>query len=233
MKKVVLHPDYAFYLNFINRLPEVFHTEGKTIFKERNEVKIFMHQGLEFVVKSFKIPHFINQFAYSTLRASKAERAYRHALILLDKGIMTPIPIAYIEIKKFGLLFNSYFISTKSRFNRELRELSEMPKQPETYLGITDFARFTAGLHQMGIYHKDYSSRNILFGQIGGHFEFELLDLNRMKFCEINLKDGSKNLSRICFTDDMYRFFAKAYAVAKGFDAEACEAMLLKYRRKK
>ena len=232
MKKVVIHPDYTFCADFISRLPKVFHTEGKTIFKERNEVKIFTHQGLEFVVKSFRIPHLINQFAYSGLRASKAERAYKHALILLDKGIITPTPIAYIEIKKFGLLFNSYFISTKSRFNRELREISDTPGLPETYLVLTDFALFTARLHQLGIYHKDYSSRNVLFGQTGDHYEFELLDLNRMKFCEVGLKDGCKNLNRLGFPDDMVCFFAAKYAADRGFDTETCEAMMLKYRRK-
>ena len=233
MKKVVIHPDYAPCADFINRLPEIFHREGKTIFKARNEVKIFKQQGLEFVVKSFKTPHFINQFVYSTLRASKAERAYRHALILLDKSIWTPIPIAYIEIKKFGLLVNSYFISTKSWLNRELKELSDTPVLPETYSVLTDFARFTASLHQKGVYHKDYSSRNILFGKIFDYYDFELLDLNRMKFCEISLKAGCKNLSRLCLTDDMYRFFAKTYATARNVNAETCEQMILKYRRKK
>lgn len=231
MKKVVINSDYAFCSDFVDRLPEVFHQEGKTIFKERNELKIFKQHGLELVVKSFKTPHIINQFAYSMLRASKAERAYKHALILQKKGILTPTPVAYIEIKKFGLLFNSYFISTKSRFNREIRELSSMPDTPETYSILADFARFTAGLHRKGIFHKDYNPGNILFGKIDDHYAFELIDLNRMKFCEIGLKKGCKNLQRLRFNEDMYRFFARAYATARNANAKTCEQMILKYRR--
>jgi serine/threonine protein kinase len=233
MKRVVIHPDYAFCTDFINRLPEIFHSEGETIFKARNELKIFKQQGVEFVVKSFKIPHLINQFAYTTLRTSKAERAYRHAFILEEKGIHTPAPVAYIEIKKFGLLFNSYFIAVKSRFNCEIRELTVSSDLSEaTYQVLSDFARFTADVHQKGILHKDYSPGNVLFGKVGDHYEFELLDLNRMKFCKIGLKVGCKNLNRLCFNDELYRFFAEAYATSSHLDVETCLQMILKYRKK-
>jgi tRNA A-37 threonylcarbamoyl transferase component Bud32 len=228
MKKVVIHPDYAFCAEFIDRLPEVFHREGQTIFKARNELKIFKYQGLELVVKSFKTPHFINQFAYTALRASKAERAYKYALMLKNKEILTPAPVAYIEIKKFGLLFNSYFISIKSRFNREIRELSNSQHiPPEAYPVLMDFARFTAGLHQKGVFHKDYTPGNILFGKVGDHYEFELVDLNRIKFCEVGQKDGCKNLRKLWFQDDMYRFFAREYAAVRHLDVAACEKMIV------
>ena len=215
MKKVVVHPDYAFCADFIDQLPDRFHREGKTIFKARNEVKIFKHQGLELVVKSFRIPHVINQFAYSALRASKAERAYRNALILLDKSILTPIPIAYIEIKKFGLLFHSYFIAQKSRFDCEIRKISDSPDLPEAYPVLSDLARFTAGLHQKGIFHKDYSPGNILFGQTNDRYEFELLDLNRMRFCKISLKKGIKVFERLCLHDDMLQVVVQKYTEAR------------------
>jgi serine/threonine protein kinase len=231
MKKVVIHPDYAFCADFINRIPEIFHSEGETIFKARNELKIFTCQGLELVVKSFKTPHIINQFVYTTVRTSKAERAYKHALILIDKEILTPTPVAFIEIKKAGLLFDSYFISIKSRFHREIREISDTPGLPEAYPVLADFARFTAGLHQKGIFHKDYSPGNILFGKTGDRYAFELVDLNRMKFCTINLKDACKNLRRLCFSDEQYRFFAGKYAAARNVDVKTCESLILKYRK--
>jgi len=215
MKRVVIHPDYMCFSGFIDRLPEIFHNEGKTLFKERNEIKLIKHHDLEFVVKSFKKPHLINQLAYTTIRASKAKRAYLHALILKEKAILTPTPVAYIEIIKFGLLFNSYFVAQKSRFDREIRTLIIDPDLPEADLILTDLARFTADIHQKGVFHKDYSSRNILFGKVGVHYEFELVDLNRMKFCEIDLESGCKNLNRLCFNDDMYRFFINAYVTAR------------------
>ena len=215
MKKTVIHPDYALYSDFINRLPDIFHAEGKTIFKARNELKIFELQGLEFVVKSFKIPHFINKVAYSVLRASKAERAYRYATMLLNKGILTPTPVAYIEIRQYGLLFNSFFVSTKSRFHREIREISNSPDLPEAYPVLEDLARFTADLHRKGIFHKDYGPGNILFGETGDGYDFELVDLNRMKFRKVTLKKGCKAFDRLCLSNDMRRFVTQKYSEAR------------------
>jgi tRNA A-37 threonylcarbamoyl transferase component Bud32 len=229
MKKVVIHPDYAFCADFIDRLPEIFHAEGETIFKARNELKFFDVQGLEFVVKSFKTPHFINQIAYSTLRASKAERAYSHALILIEKGISTPFPVAYIEIKRYGLLYNNFFVSVKSRFHREIREISDSPDIPETYPVLTDFARFTADLHQKGIFHKDYTPGNILFGKNEDRYDFEVVDLNRMKFCEVTMEMGCRNLRNLYFTKAQFAFIARQYAQLRGFDPDQCEKSVLKY----
>ena len=215
MKKTVIHPDYAFCSDFIHRLPDIFHTEGKTIFKARNEVKIFEQKGVEFVVKSFKTPHLINKIAYSVLRDSKAERAYKYAMILLNKGISTPAPVAYIEIRKYGLLFNSFFVSVKSLFHRELREIANSPDLSEAYPVINDFARFTADLHRKGIFHKDYSSGNILFGKTGDHYDFDLLDLNRMKFRDVDIKTGCKTFDRLCFSEELHRFFLQKYVDAR------------------
>ena len=211
MKKIVIHPDYEFCADFINQLPDIFHAEGRTIFKARNELKIFERHGLELVVKSFKTPHFINKVAYSILRASKAERAYKYATILLNKGILTPQPVAYIEIKKHGLLFSSFFVSIKSRFHREIREISNAPDLPEAYPVLDDFACFTAELHRKGIFHKDYTPGNILFGKIGDKYAFELVDLNRMKFREVNPEEGHKVFDKLCFSDELRRYVIQRY----------------------
>ena len=211
MKKVVIHPDYAFCADFIDRLPDIFHTEGETIFKARNELKIFEQHGLELAVKSFKTPHFINKVAYSVLRASKAERSYQYASKLLDKGIPTPKPVAYIEIKKYGRLFNSFLVSLKSRFRREIRELIHSPDMPEAYPVLRDFVQFTADIHQKGVFHKDYSPGNILFGKTGDRYEFELVDLNRMQFREVDLKAGCKSFDKLCLRDDLHKFALQQY----------------------
>lgn len=230
MRKIVIHPDFEKYSAFIEAIPDIFSSEGVTIYKDRNEVKIFDVEGLEFVVKSFKIPHFINKIAYSFIRSSKAERSYTNALEITRKGVLTPTPMAYIEIKKSGLLFNSFYISGKSQYQRELRELSLSPDLPEAYPVLDSFARFTAALHDKGIYHKDYTPGNILFGKTGDSYSFELIDINRMKFCEIDLKMGCQNFSKLCILDDFYRFVAQKYALARGYDVNEAVELMIKYR---
>ncbi len=229
--KIYINPDFEPYAAFIHTIPLIFNTEGETIFKERNELKVFELNGMEFVVKSFKIPHLINKVAYSTVRASKAERSYKYAMTLIDKEISTPTPVAYIEIKKFGLLFNSYYISKKSRFIREIREICYLPDQPGIYEILDGFARFTADLHQKGIFHKDYSPGNILFGQTEDHYTFELLDLNRMKFGSVTMEMGCRSLHRLRFRKDLLAYFARQYARQRGFDPDHCEKLVLKYTK--
>ena len=216
MKKVAVHPDYAFCSAYIACLPNIFNEEGQTIYKSRNELKVFEHQGLEFVVKSFKTPHLLNQAVYTTLRASKAKRSFDYALMLKDKGVATPSPVAYIEIKKCGLLFQSFFVSEKSRFHHEIRVLSTSPDWPEAHIIITEFARFTADLHSKGVFHKDYSPGNILFGKIDDHYAFELVDLNRMKFGKVTLQEGCNNLNRLGLNEELYQLLLREYIAARG-----------------
>ena len=121
--KVEINPAYCRFSDAIKSIPDVFDKEGETIYKGRNQLKLFCFQGEDFVVKSFKIPHFINKFAYSFIRLSKARRSYEHGLLLRTKGINTPEPIAYIESKKFGLLNDSYYISKYLDYDETMHEL--------------------------------------------------------------------------------------------------------------
>jgi len=225
-----IHSDYKEYADFIDSIPDIFSNEGITLYKDRNEVKLFEVKELSLVVKSFRIPHFINKIAYSFIRASKAERSYTNGLGIIERGVATPAPIAYIEMKKYGLLFNSFYISKKSLFNRELRELALSPDLPEAYAVLADFAVFSAELHDKGIFHKDFTPGNILFGKTGDQYGFELIDINRLKFCKVDLKMGCKNFSKLCINDDFYQFLAEKYALARGYDPEESVRLMLKYR---
>ena len=230
MKKVVIHPDYGFCSDFIERLPEAFHREGKTIFKERNEVKLFQQQGLEFVVKSFKIPHIINKVVYAHFRPSKAKRSYANALLLLEKAIDTPHHVAYIEVRRKGLLYESYYVSEKSPFNREFREICHSPATEEMKSVLVDFAVFAASMHDKHVFHKDFTPGNILFGGKDNHYNFQLVDVNRMTFCPVNMKMGCKHFRSLYITDDQFVIIARHYARARGFDPDCCEKLVLKYR---
>ena len=230
MKKVVIHPDYAFCADFIHRLPDVFHRKGKTIFKARNEVKVFQQQGAEFVVKSFKIPHIVNKIAYAHFRPSKAKRSYTHSLLLLEKAIDTPHPVAYIEIRRKGLLYESYYVSEKSPFSREFREICHAPATEEMESVLIDFAVFTASMHDKNIFHKDFTPGNILFGEKDNHYAFQLVDVNRMTFCPVSMKMGCKHFRRLYITDAQFVTVSRQYARARGFDPGCCEELVLQYR---
>ncbi len=231
--KIVLSPEYEYLKDFFEKIPENFETGGETIYQGRNIIKNFSVNGKELVIKSFKIPHLINKIVYAYIRQSKARRSYENGMDLMKKGFQTPCPIGYIEIRKNGLFDKSYYISEKSRFNREFRDISDLPQTEETLPVVTEFARFTAQLHEKNIFHKDYTPGNILFGKQGEGYGFELVDINRMKFCEVDMVSGCKNLRNLYITDDLFSVLAKTYAQARKFDPNRCEELILKYRSPK
>jgi len=65
--------------------------------------------------KRYCLPHLLNRLVYSTgLRKPKGLRAFTYPTRLLERGIETPEPIAYIEQRRCGLLGLSYFVSVQS-----------------------------------------------------------------------------------------------------------------------
>ena len=67
-----------------------FSESDSFIHDARNKLKTIKHNGLDIVVKSFKVPNLLNQFAYAYLRDSKAKKSYVNALKLEKLHITTP-----------------------------------------------------------------------------------------------------------------------------------------------
>lgn len=226
--KIVVNPEYQHLKGFIERVPAIFEQEGEVIYAERNTLKTFEAEGLSVCIKSFHRPFIINRLVYGFLRPSKAERSYSYGLELLKRGISTPAPIAYIEDKRAGLLFDSYYISINQTTTGMMRELRQGPLAGREQL-LKSFARFAAHIHTQGVLHKDFSPGNILYLQEGSDYHFYLVDINRMKFQSVDLEQGCENLKRLWGSDEMIRFIAREYAVARGFDPDKCETLSLQY----
>jgi serine/threonine protein kinase len=230
MKKVVIHPDYVCYADFIDRLPDIFHAEGETIYKDRNEIKVFEVNGVQINVKQYKVPIFINRIIYTFFRPTKAYRAYMYAFKLLAKGIDTPLPMAYIILKKSGLIHQCYFISLQSPYTRNMCEFGKGLVDDKISI-IQRLARYAAKLHDVGIYHKDFSPGNILFQQTGDEVKFLLVDINRMKFGRVSIEKGCANFARLWGSADMFRLLAKEYAIARNADLDECTRWIFNYRK--
>jgi Lipopolysaccharide kinase (Kdo/WaaP) family. len=232
MKTIItISPEYQHISSFINTLPQNFQSQGTSIYKARNEIKNFDIDGKTFTVKSYKRPHIINQIAYGTFRQSKAKRAYRYAFSLLDKGINTPTPIAYIEQYQGLLMTNSYFVSLFSPESHILRELSDYKVE-----GNEDFlkalAAYTASMHEQEIYPVDYSPGNVLFENTNSTFTFTILDINRMKFGFVTEKMAVRCFRRFHMDKSLIEFIAMEYARLRGFDPEVFAKSALKHHTK-
>jgi len=231
MTTIIINPAYRQYASFVHSIPQIFNKEGETIYKSRNEIKVFERDGEKINVKAYKVPIFPNRIIYTFFRTTKAYRAYTNALKLLAKGIETPTPIACITMKKAGLIHQCYFVSLQSSCTRNMYEFGQGGLQGRESI-IRCLAQYTAKLHDSGIYHKDFSPGNILFEQTDNEVRFSLIDINRMQFGAVSIQKGCANFARLWGNDEMFRLMAEEYATARHADVSACIRWVFLYRKR-
>lgn len=227
--KYLIHPDYEYLRPFIESLPDIFEKEGKVIYTGRNLIKVMQMGDLAINVKRYRKPSFFNRFVYSFIRLPKGLRAFNYPQKLLYLGFETPQPIAYIEERTCGLIGFSYFVSIQSDYTQNFYQFGDMSID-ECHEVITEFAHYTARLHEAGIYHRDYSPGNILFDKKDGKYHFSLVDINRMSFGAVGLRKGCANFARLWGQTPLFILLADEYAAARNFDKNICRRLILKYR---
>lgn len=215
-------------ISFINS----FDTKGELLYGgKRNAIKIFGTNNGLVNIKSFKVPHFINQIAYKYFRKSKARRSFEYANKLIDNGIGTPKPIAYFENFSFIGLKDSYYVSEHLQCDLTFRELVEIPDFPDHNNILRQFTWFSYDLHQKGIEFLDHSPGNTLIKKnITGNYSFFLVDLNRMEFHEsMSFEIRMKNLCRLTPIKEMVAIMSNEYAKISGESEAIIFKTLWKY----
>ena len=227
-----IDPDFTFLKSFVASLPDAFDSFGAVIYEGRNTVRRGCVEGHELAVKAFKPPHIINRVAYTFFRPSKAERSYRYSFVLLEKGISTPRPVAFLEEIRGGLLYRSYYVSLFSGYPRNMREFWTEPEIGDRAPILTDFAHFTTKIHNAEVLHLDYSPGNILFDYDGVETRFHVIDINRMRFGRVSEEEGYRNIRRLWLPGHTYDHIAEAYAEARGYDKEHAVERVRYYKDK-
>jgi tRNA A-37 threonylcarbamoyl transferase component Bud32 len=190
-----------------------FNTEGITVDdRGRNTIKKFELPELEVNVKSFKRPHLINSFAYKYIRKSKARRSYEYGLELLKRGLNTPDPLAYFEYSNALGVGKSYYFSRHLNYDYTFFDLREKYEDPFFRNILREFSKFAFDLHEKGVYHKDLSAGNILITCSDQSSSFNLIDLNRMKFIDMDLNLRMQNLNRLTEDVEVMKIIAEEYA---------------------
>jgi len=224
-------PGYEVLEEWLEHLPEFYQSGGVSIFKDRNEVKVFKEKGFELNVKSFKIPHFVNRFAYVHIRGSKAARSFRNARILLEAGASTPDPVAYVECISSGILGESYYVSLQYPHDFTLRDVLDY-RIPDRQNILIQWVYYTwLYLHQHGIFHLDYSPGNTLIKKEEDQYHFAVVDLNRMKFIPVDFRKGIKNFRQLHTDAETLGLIASEYATLCNASKEIATETLLKLDR--
>lgn len=231
MQKIIIFRGYEYLEDFIKNLPEHFDKTGEVILDARNTIKAIDAGNIVLNVKRFRQPHLLNRFIYVNFRPSKAKRSYEYAIRLRAKGFNTPQPVAYTENTHCLLLDNSSYISVQEKFDGCMQVLHNNVTEGKENL-MTQFAAFTARLHQARIMHEDYSSGNILFTQNGSDYTFSLVDLNRMTFDRyIGQDQACYCFRRLYGNDEMIEFIVAEYAKRRNFNVDWCVKKTFEYRK--
>ncbi len=223
---ITIDPAYAGETELIRSVPERFRLLGTAIHDKRNKLNKVEVGGEQWVIKSYRPPHFLNRYIYGLFRPSKARRAYEHALRLQEMQIPTPAPVAYLEIRKGFGLRESYFISQFCSYSHNFFEICEKPLEEVRHF-LQHFTRFTFYLHERGILHHDFSRGNILFEPDNEGYRFSLIDINRMDFGPLSPKERLRNFGRLRATPELYAFMAHEYAALSGLEESYCLAEML------
>jgi len=149
----------------------------------------------------------------SLVLPSKAERAWRGAAALVERGLGTAHPVAWLAQRKRGLVERSFFLSERIAGAVEVRGLFRElpPSELEPLLGA--LAGFLSAVHAEGILHRDLSDGNVLVRKIdAGGLEFFLLDTNRIRLRRrVGGLSRAKNLIRLGLPASHREYFLARY----------------------
>lgn len=230
---VYFHPKYKSRKAEILGCISHFDDKGKSVLQgERNVIKSFDVEGEKINIKSFKAPNVFNSFVYKFIRKSKAKRSFEYAIKLLDSGILTPFPIAYIEeFSAFGLV-RSYYVSQHIDYVLDFRVLIHQPNFPDRVNILQQFTEFTFKLHEHKVNFFDHSPGNTLIVKREDRlYDFYLIDLNRMTFESMDFDTRMHNFRRLWLSKAMIKIMAKTYAMLYDKTYQETHDLMLEHSR--
>ena len=167
-------------------------------------------------------------FLYSLkdlLRSPRGRRSWRAGNSFISRGITTGRPLALVEVKKRGLLRESFLLMEDlssflgvhhyvlSNFNGASARGAEVRAR-----FVEALARTLSELHGTDLYHGDLKSSNILVEEAGERWRFHYIDLDGVKMGgKVSLKGRAKNLAQIetstpdCITGENRCLFFRHY----------------------
>lgn len=169
-------------------------------------------------IKVFKRQSFLKD-RYDFKHKSKAERSYRAARHLVEHGISTPAPIAWLERWDNKRLIESYYVCCYEQstcFRDELAHIYRDLRDNEPLIELLHkVAPAIRAMHDVGFMHGDLGNQNILLPKDNQDHWLppSFIDLNRCKISTQSLsqKDRAFDISRIILPGDYLRIFKWIY----------------------
>lgn len=214
-----INPDFKkpLLLEKLNDCDRLLQEMGCQIFTiRRNRVGLVQlplseEKTLEAVIKEFR-PQGFNRLK-TIFFPSRAQKAWKGGVRLMEKGIPTPTPIAYLDRKNSFPANQSYYLTVMEQGAEEIRRLFRRLAGEELEGLLLALAHHLFFCHQQGILHRDLSDGNILVKKSPeGKYIFSLLDTNRIRERKrMGIFRRIKNLIRLGVPRIYQPFFLRLY----------------------
>lgn len=134
-------------------------------------------------------------------RGSRARFAWRGAKNLSAHGIATPEIVALMERDEKSYLIMSFIdgatpldILLRKRFSATLGQAEVADKRTM----VRQLGRWLRRVHDLGVYHGDWSTKNILVTQCGQEWTFHFVDMESVSpFKRLSYRRRVKNLGQL------------------------------------
>jgi tRNA A-37 threonylcarbamoyl transferase component Bud32 len=171
------------------------------------------------------------------LRRSRASRAWAGSRILAERGISTPDPLALVASGGARYLVTRFLADATSldTLITEWFAFSERPLAKHDLL--RELGAWLRSVHDRGIYHDDWSPKNILAMREASGWRFWFLDTESISACKrLNDRRRAKNLAQL--SDSPYGItatdrFRLLRSYAAGRDCRRLARAALAFARKR
>jgi tRNA A-37 threonylcarbamoyl transferase component Bud32 len=158
--------------------------------------------------------------ALARLRGASEARAWRIACHLVECGVPTPEPVAWLERHEAGRCVERYFITRRIEPVSTLRDVLKHHLWNDPDCGriinlLETVAPVVRAMHDAGVLHGDLGNQNMLLQQdAAGAWQCAgPIDLSRAKIREKapSLSARARDLSRLYLPTDLLRVFCEMY----------------------
>lgn len=226
-----LHMNFSQLRKDVLSIPNYFEQFGEPLRSSADEIKAYTVDSFRLMVTAFGRMTFMGCVRYCYSRRSKAQVAYENALELMERNVMVPQPVGYIEQKSSLKLVKSFLITCLVDYRPVADVMKYLDSQKKNQL-FQGFASFLYSLHAKGIFHGNLNMSNVLCKTVGGEFEFCLSDTINVRFQRSSERRVLKNMANMAMSLELFITVITEYALLTKQDPNTLFDRLLKLRNK-